>query len=389
MLPLRRPVPSWTRSAGVWALLVLLACLTFVALRIAWVADGSIGRFVVLGTHPNAPAGSFPGVPPTAGPYDGEFYYRLALHPFDLRLDAHGIDLGRRLRQQRVGYPLAAWAVSLGRPRLVPYALVAVNIASLTLVAWLGGLLARSYRRTAAWGLLVAGFGGFITSLGRDLSEPLTAALLLAALLALRRERPLAAAVALTGAALTRETALLLPAAMLLCAAWRCARQRRLPRPADAWPLLPVAVWLAWQCCVKLAYGAFPVTDESGNTGRPFVAAAHAVAGWVRTPSLPGHTLSLLGVASLAVVVVTAVVAGRRTAPPYVLVALALATVLVLSLSSDVWNGDPAELRTFTDVHLFGTAVILTARSPAARWVAAVATVVPWLGTVHHGLHLL
>jgi hypothetical protein len=380
----------WSRRPVAVGLLALVLTSLFVGARLADAAHGKPGAFVLRGSLSAEPAaGQDPRVPvlPGAG-YDGQFYYRMALAPTDLATHSHGIVLDDRLRRARIGYPALTHLAALGRARAVPSALIAVNVVAVAVIAWLGALLAVSLGLDALWGLLLAGYGGLVTSVGRDLTEPVELALLTAALLLLVRRRPVAAAAAMTGAVLTRETALLLPAALLLCAAWGCVRDRRRPHRQELLWLVPVAGWAAWEVVCKLVYGQLPITDETGNTGAPFAAFGHAVVRWVSSPDR-GRLVFLAEVVSLLVVVGLALVTARRSAPAYLLVGLALALVLVLSLSAGVWNDDPNETRTFADAHLLGAAALLTTTSSRARLVAAVLTGATWLLVVVLRVHQL
>ena len=84
----------------------------------------------------------------------------------------------------------------------MPYSLVVVNILALGAIGYLGGVFAANAERHVLWGLLLPGFFGLWFSLGRDLTEPV-GRLLLGALLALRRERPVIAGLLLAYAVVT------------------------------------------------------------------------------------------------------------------------------------------------------------------------------------------
>jgi uncharacterized membrane protein len=70
---------------------------------------------------------------------------------------------------------------------------------------------------TPCGGLAFAAYPGFVLVLARDLADLLAAALLLAGILALDRQRPVLAAATLTLAGLTRESTLILPLALGSC----------------------------------------------------------------------------------------------------------------------------------------------------------------------------
>ncbi len=74
--------------------------------------------------------------------YDGQFFYRLALNPVNFSRTAYGITMDRPYRYMRIGYPALTWLVSAGQHFLVPVMLVAVNIAAIGAIGYLGGLFA-------------------------------------------------------------------------------------------------------------------------------------------------------------------------------------------------------------------------------------------------------
>jgi hypothetical protein len=114
--------------------------------------------------------------------YDGQFYYRLALAPFSLQQRAFGVTFDApTYRMQRIGYPLIAWGLSLGRADWVPAALVLANLiglAAIALFAWRITVRLRLNVRTA---LVIVLWPGFIVTLMHDTTEIAAAALLLAA----------------------------------------------------------------------------------------------------------------------------------------------------------------------------------------------------------------
>ena len=61
-------------------------------------------------------------------------------------------------------------------------------------------------------------------------------------------------------------------------------------------------------------------------------------------------------------VVLAALSLGRTTASPFEQVAFCLALLLTVCLSSNVWDTDPNEFRTFVEVWVLGCGVLLGAR---------------------------
>ena len=371
-------LPESLRAVAAPVAYAALLAGVFMIYRVVSVEDGDVGGNVLVGRL-NAP-GRVPGdlsVLPGPG-YDGQFYYRLAVDPFRLSGLTNGIRIDSPVRLQQIGYPFLSWLVSGGQPGLVPWALVLVNVVAFAALAGVGAALARSYGRAAKWGLLFCLFAGFVVTLSRDLTELVAAALVVAALLALRKERPATAGGLLAAAVLTRETALILPVAVLLASVgggrWRAGRR---PRPDDLVWSLPFLAYVLWQALVRLLVGHLPARAEHDNLSVPLLAAARSLA--KAYPEL--HSLVFVfTVAALLVLVALVALAALRhgPAPRPVLYAFVLSVALTASLSKRVWNGDAAELRTFMDVHVFGVVALLAA---PPRYLAAygAVTVVPFV----------
>lgn len=200
---------------GCWA---LLGAILFVAARML-AHDGDITSFLRVGDERIVEGAEeredFALVDGTG--YDGQYFYRQAINPLSTAVLVDGIPLDRpAYRSARITYPTIAWVLSGGGQRdLVPWALPAINVLAIGAVGALGAALARREGRTTWWGGLFAAWPGFIVGLGFDLAEPLEAALVLWAVLELRRRNILVATVVLVAAAWTRESALIISAALL------------------------------------------------------------------------------------------------------------------------------------------------------------------------------
>ena len=180
------PSPGWlvsrTNRPAVAALIATLAAAAFTLVRWQTWAHGHISRFILVGRH-FATLSQLPHGMPVAKTYgyDGQFFYRLALNPLNFHHSAYGITMDRPYRFMRIGYPLLTWAVSAGQHFLVPVMLVAVNIAAIGALGYLGALFAVQGGRPALAGLLIPGYFGLLTSLARDTAEPLAAVSLVSA----------------------------------------------------------------------------------------------------------------------------------------------------------------------------------------------------------------
>ncbi len=252
------------------------AATIFVVLRWLDAAHHMLGRFVLAGSL-YAHRGRTPkGLPIRAGSgYDGQFYYRLALDPFNLARTSFGIQLDTLSRVERMAYPFLAWVISQGHSADVPLALVAVNIFAAGMLGLAGGLLARSAGRHALWGLVFAGYWGYLWTLGRDLTELTTAALVIFGLAALLRNAPFWAGLAFLGAIVSKETAVLLVAMLAAATAWTrwsgratdvlpvnessgLGTRPRLLRRSDLAFFVPLIGFAAWQLVLLWATGHSP-----------------------------------------------------------------------------------------------------------------------------------
>src|ERR1700760_3454875 len=305
--------------------------------------------------------------------YDGQFYYRMARDPASLHWSAYGVTLDEWYRLVRIGDSALGLAGSARGAPALAHALVIINVLAIGAVGALGGALARQAGRHALWGLLLAGYFGFATSVARDLTEPLAAACLLGGILACRRRRFLLAAGLFAFGALTRETALVAPFALAATRLVALARRRGRPgREALAW-IIPGLAFVAWEVVLKRATGVFPIVGDGGkNAGPPLVAGLRALAHnfghpLTAVPGAPGAVLIWdFEFLALALFAVSALLALRATTVPvYERAAFVLYLVEIFCLAPTNWDGY-ADLRSFTEVYLL--AVLILFAAPRRLW---------------------
>jgi len=370
-----------TDRAVVPAVICFLAALAAIEGRLIILAQRDITKLLRVGTvygHPgHVPSGVHVFVNSTG--YDGQFYYRMALDPANLHTRAFGITMDAPYRFMRIGYSALAWLVSAGQHTAIPYALVGINVAALAALAYMGGLLAQQAGRHALWGLLLAGYFGLMDSLARDLTEPLGAACLIAGILAYRKRHPLLAAAAFGYGALTRETVLVVPAALGIVRIVQMVRRREHFGANDLAWIVPAVVFTAWEFVVNAATGEFPILSDSGkNAGLPFSAAFSSIAhnyahSSAPVPGAPGAVLIWdIEFAVLALVALVALAALRATTiGVYERAAFVLYLVVIFCLAPTNWDGY-ADLRAFVEVYLLAV-LILLGTPHRRRWTAALA----------------
>jgi len=354
----------------VTGLIAFVAWLAFVLARWQTWAAGKIGLFVMAG-HTYSRNADLPHV--LSKGYDGQFYYRLALNPFNWHKTAYGITMDYNYRFTRIGYPIVAWIVSLGQHHLVPVALVVVNLICVGIMGWLGGKFARESGRHALWGLLFVAYFGLVISVGRDTSEPLADACMLGGLLAYRHSRYILAAVLVMYGVITNEPILVLAVAIALTRLYQMYRRRARPGREDLVWVLPGAAYVVLQgiehVVVKGKSGG--VSDVTQNFTLPFKAMVPAVVRDFRLMSwthLGMYDINAIEFIVLAVVVVAGLLVLRSTTAPlhervafvgFVLVELVLA-------SGQFWDTVFGDGRTYIDAFLLAVIMLLgTPRMPA------------------------
>ena len=366
---------SRTNRPAAAGLIATLAAVAFTLARWQTWAHGRISRFILVGRHFATPSQLPHGMPvaKTYG-YDGQFFYRLAINPLNFHHTAYGITMDRPYRYMRVGYPALTWLVSLGQHSLVPFMLVAVNIAAIGALGYLGALFAAEGGRHALAGLLMPGYFGLITSLSRDTAEPLAAVFLLAGLLAIRGRRPLLAAALLAYGALTRETVMVAVAAIAIVRVIGILRGRTRPGRDDLAWAVPAAAFAAWQVVVKAATGSVPLLADSGrNAGAPFIAPLQAFRhnlAHVHLHQFEQYDLWFLELAILVCFSVAALLCLRSTnAPVHERLAFILYLIEICVVTPSTWNSLDADMRSFIEVYLLAVIILLgTPRRTLGVW---------------------
>jgi len=373
--PTSGSLASWTNRPAAAALIATLAAVAFTLARWQTWAHGRISAFILVGRHFATPSQLPHGLPlvKTYG-YDGQFFYRLALNPFNLHHTAYGITMDRPYRFMRIGYPVLTWLVSAGQHSLVPVMLVAVNIAAVGALGYLGAIFALQGGRHALAGLLFPAYFGLLTSLSRDTAEPLGAVCLLAGLLAIRSRRPVLAAALLAFGSLTRETVMVAVAAIAVMRVIGIVRGRSRPGREDLAWVVPAVAFAAWQVVVKAATGSVPLLADGGrNAGAPFIAPLQAFRhnlAHVNPHQFDRYDLWLLELGILVCFSVAALLCLRATsAPGHERLAFVLYLVEICVVTPSTWNGLDADMRSFIEVYLLAVIILLgTPRRTLGAW---------------------
>jgi hypothetical protein len=355
-------------------LIGFIAWLIFVVLRWQVWAKGHISLFIMSGSNGKVsdPAKMFPHIShvPSTG-YDGQFYYRFALNPFNWNPTAYGITVDHNYRYTRIGYSLVAYIISLGgHGRLLPTVLVVVNLICVGIMGYLGAKLSRESGRHALWGLLFVAYFGLAISVGRDTSEPLADALMLGGLLAYRHSRYILAALLVAYAVFTNEPILVLPVAIAIVRIYQFWLKRAKPGKPDLVWVLPGAVYVLLQLAEKVVVKGKSggAADITSNLTLPFKAMVPALYRDVKDMSwthLGLYDYNVIEFIALAVVIVAAFAVIRSSTAPLIEKAgfVGFAVVELVIASGQFWDSTFGDGRTYIDAFLM--AVILLLAAPA------------------------
>ena len=312
-------------------------------------------------------------IPNIAG-YDGASFYRLALNPFTRTQTAYGITLDDPpYRQQRIGYPLIVWLLSLGNASWVPALLVVVNLAAVVAIGACGAAIARS----VAGGLAVALYPGFLLTMSHDTSELVACAFLLGALCA---KKPGVTAILLSCAVLTRETTLVIALAIVVSAALPGTRHTA---RGTLFALIPITVYAAWQLILFSWWHVLPLTSASPRWTLPFVEYARFFA---QASAMRFHLQRLwfFECLFLAIVVACVLLAWRRSPSPREWrIAWIVYFVLAATLPHNVWGEDVGFLRILGEFSTVSAAIVIPTR---LRWALLVPAATLWLYLANHVL---
>lgn len=302
---------------------------------------------------------SYLAIVPGTG-YDGQFFLRLAMDPFNFHKWAFGMTFDHSYRVQRIIYPFFVWILSLGHHRRVPLALIEVNIIAVSFIAYFGTLLASTSRYAMLIGISLATYVGYAFSTGHDLAEPTAAALLLGGLLALRKNKFWMGSILLSLAPLARETELIVPFSIGIVCLLELIKNKKPSLPAKTF-ILPGTVFVVWQIVVATALGRLPLSgDVSSNLGTFILSPIQGVIvhfdSLVGGPIIFSVTTKIFGLQThisglsiealwfvqLIVISIVAVLAGLNfkvsKTPIYEKVAWIITLVLTLSISGATWN---------------------------------------------------
>ncbi len=300
---------------------------------------GSKGPSASVVTH------DFPNVqlPDSLG-LDGQQFYAIARDPFHPKAVAPSLD-NPQYRYHRPLLPMLAWALhpSGGGPGLV-VALVAIGLAGLFIGALAMGALSDVLRGPPWLALLLPLLPGAVWALLSSVADGLAVSLSLVIVVAVLRGRHRLAWCAAIAAVLTKETAILVPLALVL------GRRRKEDLPLLVLPSLALAAWLV---VVRIGVPSGGLPTEQLVV--PFTGLLEAF----RTRWL--HGKELIGMAStVSAFVIGAFVMARRRGPSELRWVIGVQMAFLTVCSADVLGNDFGGTRSTLMLLALGIAVIVS-----------------------------
>lgn len=311
--------------------------------------------------------------------YDGQFYYRLALHPFTSTQIEDGIRIDNPpYRQQRILYPLLAHMLAFGDVRWVPWSMIVVNYLAVCVLAFSASRLAELFAIPAMLGLIIPFYPGVLLGLDRDLTDTLAMSLMVSSLYLLHSRRIETAAFVLAMAVLARETVVLFAAVLFAHSIWRAMGGRSSWRNSG-WLMMPLATYGAWQLWIFETWGTFASSAGGDLLAVPFGAPAVLFIQAVKS-AFGFHPFQLLELLLLgAMIFLAAGVLVRSAVDSGIKFAWLIYLLMAASLSASVWVEDWAFFRGCEELMVLSFIILMGARDRRLVAIAFVPTILIWL----------
>ena len=382
---------TWWRVWSGWAVTAIVV-LSYLAWTVPALRQGGPEPFIHLGRTLVLKSQASPAISSRAASYaydgdigfDGQYAYFLAVDPINARYYMDSL----AYRYTRVLYPMTARVLALGRPDLVPFALIAVNLIMIGVGT---GALAALLRRRgfSPWYAAIYGFyPGVLITLQRDTTEIMAYGLVAVAIYLFEaRRRWFWSAIVFALAILARETAAIFAigyAAALLLAG---ADQGQSPSPlagegrGGGWRnaaifasacAVPI---VAWKVFLRVWLGSWGLDAHLETI--PF----GGIAAWF--PWTAGQVdevrIVVLPAVLCGIAAAWAIFRGVRRVEPFLL--LANVVILVILLERPAYNDISSSGRITVGVVLAAVLAlpVLAVRVRAWIWAAAVLWLTPML----------
>ncbi|GEM_PF-2454074 len=306
--------------------------------------------------------------------YDGQFYFRLALDPFTDKREDFGINLDAPLlRQQRILLPFFTWLIARGDREITPPVMMAINLAAVAGCAFVSGLLLSCFGISAWYGLLFSLYPGFGISVGRFLTEPLALFMILSSLLMLAHRKNQVAAILLSLAVLSRETATLVVAAgfftWLSGKIFQHGNKENFSPHVSFW-LYPTLTFFLWQLWLSNNWSSVLLASaDTSKLGPPLEGFLRAMVGNIT--NLNPETVFYLIMASAVLGYQIFLSRWIRHFPLLLLISWICYVLLAACTKTAVWSNSTSFLRISAELNLLGLlAYVIVKKKPGNLFVS-------------------
>jgi hypothetical protein len=319
--------------------------------------------------------------------YDGQFYYRLALHPLSNERTAYGIHIDNpSYRAQRILYPMLVHLLALGRVNWVPWSMIVVNYLAICGLALSSALLAQRFEVSILYGLALPLLPSVLLGFARDLPDPLAISLMVFALLLLHTGRIKSAASVLTLAVLARETTVVLAGALFIHGLRRSIRKQSALSDTVAM-LLPIATYALVQCWMFQRWREFPfVTGRWNLSGYPLRSMARFVGRQVHLLDTPSIALFLYRLFTLSeflffgeIVLLASLSFKGSAGDSGIRLGWLFYLVLATFFSNYIWVEDWAYMRGCEELLVLSLVILLGARERRPLRIGTASIIALWL----------
>ena len=262
--------------------------------------------------------------------YDGQFYLLIAHDPVFLRRYDRFIDVPR-LRYRRILVPAMAFLLGAGRSDYIAWGYFVVCWCLVGLGTFCLARLAEGEGRSAIWGLLFLVSPATLSMIERMTIDFALTALTLAVLLAARLQRFLPLWFALTAAALSKETGVLV---IIGAVVWLVRRHQNGLAAAVGSSVLPMVAWYAY--VQSRTTGDYP-TSDFGFLSAYFASFGSPVdAGFIPRAMRAATGMAVIGCLWTAARSVALTFYNRFRDLPY-LIAFLFAVLVLVFQNSAIW----------------------------------------------------
>jgi hypothetical protein len=307
--------------------------------------------------------------------YDGQFYYRFALAPFDISQPGYGITIDNPpFRMQRIVFPVLAWLLSAGQPRFTAWAMLSVNLLGLAAIGYFAVRLSEQLRLPRVVPVLVSLWPGFLIALNRSTTEIVAVAFLLAAIDSYVANRIRLYVLFATLTLLTRE-----PSVFIFAGIFCAELLQRKPFLTLAARGFPIVIYVAWRnFLTHLWHLPFPT---NGILTWPLLGLFQAIGAAFALPALGRATYVLAGISFIAVFcVVVALSNYKRWREPLVFGWFSL--LGLMSVLSANWDEPIGFFRAFTECYVIGLFLLKNNTVRRVGPLAIISLATMWLVTL-------